>query len=225
MNDDALLRRLLDSVTGSSDPEKDEELERELSDRPEMLDEYRRLRSAWDELGRLPVHEAPEVSRARAERELKRVMKTGARHRRPSWLLTAGAAVLFFAGGLALGVWMRPAGPPVPSAGDPSLVENEEGARYVLLIRGGDPPEGPEAGVEAMTGWARELWSEERLVWAERLSSEASVRVGESSEPVSGLFVIRARDSQEAALLARQAPHLEWGGSVEVLPTGVAPEG
>lgn len=225
MNDDALRRHLLDSVLGRSDPEKQEELERELSDHPEMVAEYRRLRGAWEELGRLPTHEVPEAFRARAEPELRRAMNARARPRRLSWPLAAAGALLFFAGGLALGMGLGPMGLPIPSAEDPNRAEGAEGGRYVLLIRGGAPPGGEEAGVEAMTGWARELWSEDHLVWAERLSPDAAIRVGDPDGPVSGLFVIRAGNGQEAARLARRAPHLSWGGSVEVLPTGVAPEG
>lgn len=230
MNDEALHRRILDAVLAPPDPERDRALERELADRPELLREYRRLREVWGTLGELPVHEEPEGARSRAEEAARTAIGAeGVREvaGRRSRALTAAAIALAFLGGAGAGVWWSSPEPQeVPTSAAAATVD--DGARYVLLIRGGDSPDGEEAATAAMTDWARELFSRDRLLWAERLTAERGLRVG--AEPgaggggpaVGGLFVIRAADREEAARIARDAPHLAWGGVVDVLPTAAA---
>lgn len=236
MNDDALSRRLLDAVLAPPDPERDRALEAELSDHPELLREYRELRGAWKTFGHLPVGEPPEGARERAERAVRtaareagRTAPAGPRRKWGRRAFAAAALLVAFLGGAGVGAWWTsPRETPLPTSEAPAEVA--DGPRYVLLIRGGGDAEDPEALTEAMVGWARELWSQDRLLWAERLTADASVRVGGGAAPapveprVGGLFVIRASDREEAARLAGKAPHLAHGGVVDVLPTGVAPE-
>jgi hypothetical protein len=72
--------------------------------------------------------------------------------------------------------------------------------------------------------WANQLAADERLISAEKLRDDAGRWLApsgallqiERSEMVSGFFVIRARDYDEALELARRAPHLKYGGTIEV---------
>jgi hypothetical protein len=219
MNDETLHRRILDAVLADRDPA---ELERELAHDRGMKEEYQRLRAAWEELRMLQAHEPSRLSREHARRAVLDALGPRAVTRR--WVprpAASAAAVAIFLAGLATGHWVRAPVGSIPGVSDPALVEGDEEPRWVLLIREGDAPEGGEqAEVEAMTEWARLLWSRDRLVWAERLLSESVVRVGDDAEgEVGGLFVIRARDEEEALRFARESPHLAWGGSVDVLPT------
>lgn len=179
------------------------------------LAEYRRLQATWRLLQGLPAHEPPPGSREPAHRSVVEALQTRSAQsrRRPGWPLEAVAAVLLFLGGVALGRGLSPGAAPIPNAVTPALIEGDEEPRYVLLIRGSPPAGDVETEVGAMTEWARSLWSQERLVWAERLHTETAIgRVEQAEGDIRGLFVIRARNREEAARLARDSPHLAWGG-------------
>lgn len=153
-------------------------------------------------------------------------------------LRAAAAVLLFLAGGVA-GAWLRPRLGPSPDTG-PGLAPGEgapapttsataEEPRFVLLIRGGDLPDNEEAAIREMEGWVTRIWSADRLVWADRFLPERAVWVGgeqplsEEAQPVGGFFLIRAPDREEAVRIARQSPHLAWGGIVEVIPVARGP--
>lgn len=228
MNDDSLARRVLDAVVGPPDPERDRALEADLSGRPRLLHEYRLLRDAWEDLGRLPAGEAPPGARQRAERAVAGGM-VGAHgrgqpgHQRRRWPLRAAAAVALFAAGAATGYGARPVEPPFPSSAAPAEVA--EGPRYAVFMH---PPRNPRTGepaTEVMRQWAADLWSGERLVWAERLYPGSALWVGmrppgvDSLPPPDGMFIVRAGNRQEVEDLVRDSPYLAWGGVVQVLPT------
>jgi len=147
------------------------------------------------------------------------------------WRWAAAAGILLFLGGTATGLQFGPAAPgpagegPVPSVDAPAIVAADPEPHFVLLIRSEPAADAAEeqAQVAAMTAWSRDLWTRDRLVWAERLDEGASLRIGPDPEaPVSGLFVVRAEDREQAIDFARASPHLAWGGAVEVLPTAAA---
>lgn len=228
MSDDLLRRRLIDRVLGPPNAERDRELDEALLEHPALREEFRRLQEAWDALDELSPHDPPPDARRRAlEALLDALEARTALHRWLIWPLRVAAGVAIFLVGAASGVWISTDDLALPTADTPALIEGDERPRYALLIRGFEAS-GDEAGsIEEMTGWARELWSEDRLVWAERLFPEAVARLGtgsevEETEPIGLLFMIRAEDREAAIRLARQAPHLAWGGSVEVLPTSEA---
>lgn len=219
MNKKSLHRRILDAVLESRDPH---EVERELAEHPGMMDEYRRLQATWRALRALPARKPPPRSRERAHRSVIRALPArSARSRRhPRWGKAAAAAVFLFLGGVAQGRWLNLGAASIPTAVTPALIEGDEEPRYVLLIRGSPPAGDAETEVGAMTEWARSLWSQERLLWAERLLTETAIgRVEQAEGDIRGLFVIRARNREEAVRLARDSPHLACGGSVEVLAT------
>lgn len=254
MTDDTLRSRLLDRVMGPPDPERDRELDAALEADPELRAEYRRLRNAWESLARLPVRDQPAGARDAARARLLEVMaesgpgasdggsadstaehgsgkrppsRTRARPGgppRPAWAVRAAAALVFFLAGVGAGVWLAPDAPALPSPASPALTEGDDRPRFALLIRAPARPDGVTAMVPDLTGWAAELWADERLVWADRTYYEAGERVGAADactgrDPVGVLFMIRAADRAEAVRLAAEAPYLDEGLSVEVLPT------
>ena len=107
----------------------------------------------------------------------------------------------------------------------------EAGQQYLLLLH-----ESP-SDFSALTGaqmdsvvgeyvaWAEQLDAGKHLVAAEKLSDKAEwlnpsgeLETRSLTEVVSGYYVIRARDADEARALARQSPHLKYGGTIEVRP-------
>lgn len=143
---------------------------------------------------------------------------------RPAWAVHVAAALAFFLIGVGVGLWVAPDGPTLPSPASPELAEGDERPRFALLIRAPERPDGVTAMVPDLTDWAAELYADERLVWADRTFYEAGERVGAADvcpgrDPVGVLFMIRAADRAEAVRLAAEAPYLDEGLSVEVLPT------
>jgi len=139
--------------------------------------------------------------------------------RRPAWLLwarRAAAAVVFLAIGFLAGRWN-------------AVVPTPTGERYLLLLVGdvslGDP-EKERRFYDEYAAWAGKLRSERHLVSAARLddprpslaaTAGTIALTSESTGPgVSGFFLIAARDENEALALARESPHLKYGGSIEV---------
>jgi hypothetical protein len=236
---DGIRRQMLDAVVGDPDPERDRRLGEELAADPELRREYDRLREVWEALGDLPEGSPPEgaraVARAAALVDGLRVDRAKRLPARTGWAFRIAASLVLFATGGAAGVaWARanPApgtAPALPTADAPA--PNAERPLFAFIIRGEPDAEGPDLEV-AMSGFARELWSDERLIWAERLSMERSAWVsaeGESApeavQAAARLFMVRAADREEAIRLARQAPHLAEGGVVEILGSSPTPGG
>lgn len=140
-------------------------------------------------------------------------------YRRPwlRWARPVAAAATVLAVGFLAGRWSA-IQPPAP-----------QGERYLLLLVG-DPSFGDREKelrfYDEYAAWGGKLAAAGHLVSAARLDdprpSLAAVdgRVSLSSEQsgagVSGFFMIRARDEQEAIALARDSPHLEYGGRIEI---------
>ena len=67
----------------------------------------------------------------------------------------------------------------------------------------------PGAGrVDEYRGWARDLRAENVVIDGVKLKSAPS--------PLSGYFMIRARDLDEAKRIAASCPHVRHGGTIEV---------
>ncbi len=78
--------------------------------------------------------------------------------------------------------------------------------------------------------WATKMREEQRFVGGEKLTDDAGKVLrpkggkifvtdgpyAESKEIVGGYFAIKARDYGEACEIAKQCPHLKFGGRVEV---------
>jgi len=88
------------------------------------------------------------------------------------------------------------------------------------------PADGQEARIAEYAGWARRLAGEGRLVDAGKLSDAGELLAGtdrssdvvpRASEGVlAGYFVIRAKDRAEAERVARECPHLKYGGTISL---------
>ncbi len=103
--------------------------------------------------------------------------------------------------------------------------------QYLLLLMDSEdavPDRSHEAEVvEEYAAWARQLGRAGRLVAAEKLadtgrvvrgSSEDSVMVGASPGQgvASGYFVVTADGYDDAVQIARESPHIRYGGSISV---------
>ena len=96
--------------------------------------------------------------------------------------------------------------------------------QYLLLVHDNEAVEravreqGMEAIVERYAAWARSLADDGRLVGAEHLTPTPAWIGAATPAPssISGYFLIRADSREEALDIARQSPHAELGGVVEV---------
>lgn len=131
-------------------------------------------------------------------------------------------AVVFMALGFGVGQWSTSDIPPQPT--DPA---------FLVLIRGGTfaerSPEEQAEIVEAFRVWAQQLHARNHLQASNQLSERGHTLVRLASdiaeEPltrapdyVGGYFVITAPSYADALALAKECPHLDYGGTVEVRP-------
>ena len=107
------------------------------------------------------------------------------------------------------------------------------GPTFLLLLREGEafPVTGAdtESLVAEYADWARRLAADGRLAAAEKLAgggrllapagdsvAVSPLPVSAGEERIGGFFVIRASDLDDAIRIARRAPHLRHGGSIEL---------
>lgn len=164
---------------------------------------------------RLPHLSAPASLHARVRdslrsRELIRQSRLRGAWRTPATL--AAAAVLCFAAGLFAG------------RQSPRQTAVASTPQYALLLYG---------GTEADTGAPGGSRAEEYGRWAAGLSGDAAFVSGEElgrvvgelpnpsgHEPVAGFFLIAASSDETAMQIARDCPHLKYGGRVVVQAIG-----
>lgn len=146
-----------------------------------------------------PGHEAQVIARLRAAGLL-----------RASRAPRLAAAVALFAAGVAAGWWVaRP------------RVAEASGARYVLLLEGGDRgAEDEQARVRAVIAWARAQREAGVTLAGEKLADGGETVSAQGVAPapagLGGYFVVRARDDAEARRIAASHPIVTWGGRVVV---------
>jgi hypothetical protein len=197
-----------------------------------------RLRALWGELGALSAPAAP--VRTGAEARVARLVdargsrgaRGSVRHLTP--LLLSLAAMLLV--GLALGRWLGVPrnGPTASPRGTVAVTPSADArAQFILLLQGpaaaADAPAPSADEVRALVAeygqWAQRLRQAGTLVSAEKLSDEpfqVLSRDGARQPPrgaadeLGGFFVIRAADADEAHRIARQSPHLKYGGTIQV---------
>jgi hypothetical protein len=111
--------------------------------------------------------------------------------------------------------------------------------QWLLLLRNGDadPATRPDLDWQVLydrfVAWTDELHRTGKLAAVARLDDDGGRTVrgalavdgpfAEGKEAVVGLFVVRARDRDEAIAIARRAPHVAEGGVVEVRRVGDFP--
>ena len=104
-------------------------------------------------------------------------------------------------------------------------------AQCMLLLRGGEfngySAEEMQKILENYLAWADKLMQEGKYHGGDELKEGGrvlSARNGnlvdgpftETKETVGGYFLIEARNLEEAALIARECPHLTYAGTVEI---------
>jgi hypothetical protein len=136
-------------------------------------------------------------------------------------LIRAAAAALIFVTGAAAGRATAPAAPPVPPAPQ-SAANYDERPPYLLTLYGNAPlaKKTPEELFEEYSAWARELYDGGHLIASARLDTEREVFGDWGWVPTErlpgGFFYIRASSREEAQAIARESPHVRYGGAVEL---------
>ncbi len=169
-----------------------------------------------------PTERRPTTSRSRAL-QLSTV---------PLWslpLVAAAAAIIAF----PLGIGMAP--PPSADALGAGVPQDTEPS-FMVVLQGAWPdagmvgPDEASRRAEEYWGWADELAEEGRLVAAGDLAWESGIQLSSASAPgvdpggqipsdpdfMVGMFTVRAATYEEALEIARDCPHLRYGGSVWV---------
>jgi hypothetical protein len=163
-------------------------------------------------------HAPPPELEDRVVAELKRRGLIAPRAARPwrRWALRAAAAIVAIGIGFLAGRFSDK--PPAP-----------KGERFLLLLVG-DPSFGDREKelrfYDEYAAWGGRIARAGHLLSAARLDDPRPALVAEdgiaslvSEVPgagVSGYFMISARDEQEAIALARDSPHLKYGGRIEI---------
>ncbi len=133
----------------------------------------------------------------------------------PVWSRTMllAASIALFATGAATGHLLRGTTPAQPVAG----------SRYLLLLTGtAQPADDPAARTAEYAAWANQLSRQGTPVSGEELTDQAeSVGVAPAERlaalaSVAGYFVVTAANDAVAAELARDCPHVKYGGAVVV---------
>ena len=159
---------------------------------------------------------------------LRRSLVSELRHRdllRPRWYQSglsmvatgAAAAILLAVLGVVAGMWLQ-------SRGSTAVAGNGQPA-FMLLLRSTDKSlTGNESERVLEYGrWAGELLRNGQFVDAGRLAETSRLlgmedRAATNITPVSGYFIIRAADLDHAVDIARNCPHIAYGGELEVRP-------
>jgi hypothetical protein len=95
--------------------------------------------------------------------------------------------------------------------------------KYLLLYHGGDQPASPEEGEKVMAAWNNWMGSlGHALVDGgnptgnnRTISSSGGVSNG-GGDPATGYSILEASNADTAVKLAKDCPHLQSGGSIEV---------
>jgi len=138
------------------------------------------------------------------------------------WLPAAAALLLIATGWFAHVFYSR-----VPSA-------SSTGKQYLLLLRQGAMREhsaNEEAAlVREYSAWGESLGEKGAYVSSRKLEDDArlltisSEQAGMSADatgtagPIQGFFLIRTETLEDALRIARECPHLRYGGAIEVRP-------
>lgn len=97
------------------------------------------------------------------------------------------------------------------------------GREFLLLLHAGRESTQPgdleiERRVGEYTAWARQLRHDGQLLGADKLKDDRTAigPAGAGGDPVEGYFRVTAKDPAEAMAIARNSPHLKYGGWIEL---------
>lgn len=171
--------------------------------------EHAALAQLWDELA-LAVQTSPEND-ARFEQWLSQLQPP--RGRRSLGLIAAGILLAVVAG--AAGYQLAGATPDAPTGPQFLLLLHERPAEMTF------DPARIDAVVAEYSDWASALAERGELASAEKLRDDGGTWVENAPAPraedvVSGFFIVNAPSYEEAVRIARESPHLKYGGRIEV---------
>ena len=171
-----------------------------------------------DEIRSLPRRQSPPPwLEERIVAELKtrgRIHRTPPAHRRLAVAIGIAASILLFASGLAAGRFLN--SPPDTGSASP---------RFILLLYEDDAYQAPasdEDRVSEYRDWAGELGTRGLFVGGEKLKDAADSLPAGGASPqaqpgtLAGYFIITAGGRSEAIAIARDCPHLKYGGKIVV---------
>lgn len=180
-------------------------------------------RAVWQRLGELPTPRP----RPGAQERIAQALATAAHNTKQervtmkvSWLAAALLAGVMLGGAAGMTIRKTPDGNSEGAAGPTFLLLLHESTREHQDVT----PAQMDSIVGEYRAWALRLRNEQKLVGAEKLQDEAgrwldpagTLTVADSDEHVSGYFVIRAQNYDDAVAIARASPHLKYGGTIEV---------
>jgi hypothetical protein len=241
MDCERVREEFIERLTGTLDAEQSKAVDEHVAGCAACRAETDRMRELWTELGALGVAPASgsanRIERlidARSRQLVPHTLSAPPRFgRRAAFSVVAVAASLFV--GVLLGrSWSTAASNPVAPAPVATTIPKE---KYVLLLHG--PARAvPSTAAQSAADSARErALVAEYSAWAGRLAAAGSLVAGEkladapltmltstgavatprfTADEVGGFFIIQAADSAEAYRIARDCPHLKYGGTVQV---------
>ncbi|HEX9727884.1 MAG TPA: hypothetical protein VGA37_05220 [Gemmatimonadales bacterium] len=218
MKCDTAIDLVIDSLMAGPETASTRDLDAHLESCAVCAAEAVKLREVWSDLGRLRPPVVGSESLVRFGRQLER-------HRSASWRaigLRAAAAVALLATGAVAGQFLGRDRSPAVVAVSAQAAEPE----FLLLIRGvGLDAALPEDRLVAeYRQWAADVTERGQLVSAEKLVDDAGEWVSATPRArdeqvraaVEGFFLVKARNYPEAVALAREHPHVAYGGTIEV---------
>jgi len=205
---------VIDSLMDRLDPQDRAKLDEHLASCPDCATEAGALGQMWQDVAEVDTPSPGNETLIRFGREMQRA------RRRPAWStgLRAAAVIGLLVGGGVLGRVTK---------GEPGLQPLVAPSQsYLLVIRGDEPDRRfPDQQLtEEYRAWAGSLANDGILVAAEKLTHDSGRWVSDLAPPeddpanlaLMGYFLIQAESYEEAVRVARQSPHIAYGGTIEV---------
>ena len=161
--------------------------------------------------GNLPKENIPpkilEDNTIKALKNKKLIMETSLfkKHWRP-----VASAILFFVIGHLSATWFV----------DLNQVQTTQSSRFILMLHEDDNFRGNNELSEEYFQWLLGIRDQQRFITGEQLADgvnwlESNKEVY-GADRVTGYFILEAENMEEAVLLSKTAPHLKYGGRIEV---------
>ncbi len=145
------------------------------------------------------------------------IKKTTAMKNYLKWAASVAAAILLFMGGMFY-----------EKSKAQLMVEIEPTKGYMLLLHedASFAPGDPMAMFEEYKTWMEDTFSKGIKITGQELKEEATVVKGQTEEvfprdaatKTTGYFLVEAKSYEDAVAVAKENPHIKYGGSIEVKP-------
>jgi hypothetical protein len=169
----------------------------------------------WEELAALPAPVPDTQATDRIAQQLQNAIHRKEPRMKPS-LLAAAMIAGALLGGAGTSLWQKREAPPA-------------GEQFILLLHEDSKPSQVDAAtlkgiIGEYIAWADRLRAQNRLVSAEKLRDDggqwlAGNGAGKDTDPtdaIGGFYLVRAANYEEAKSIAKDSPHLKYGGTIEV---------